>query len=451
MTNIVNKFFIVLIPLLVIGVAFNMVPFIVVLTALLVRLAFSDKYTTGVFLLIFGGILASTIRFEFPSIPAYGLLFNFIGLILICGQLKYFRYESSSILSMGLVLLYFFFSFILSPNTNDYRGPLKISGIIINGIMMLFGYYAFIHSSKISYEKLAQALFLTTLLLLIHNMNLLGCAPKNFYDYEWLRKSIGDVMHSHANDDKLLIELVNYQVVGVTALFGLCIYLSQLTLNKVKVILYSLIALQLVLTSGARQAIFGYFIIVILRLTIFNKSNLTFGGLGNKLKYIVLGVVLVFVALGFIEQLNLDFLTNTLTEGDVGRDMLKVMGLNLFFKHPLFGAGIAGFNHVYPGMLYPHNFFIEILCECGAIGAIFLIVVVIRHLYKEHINLLYLTQQGSFFFLIFAVTAIRMFVSNDLTSSIEIFSMIFACSSAANKLPDEELQSHEDKIPETIE
>lgn len=437
MSNYINKIFLILIPVLVVGVSLNIVPFIAVLIALVVRLCYSDRHTTGVFLLLFGGILGSTIRFEIPSIPVYGLLLNILGLILIWDQFKFFKHETSSIILMAIVLFYFFTSFILSPNINDFRGPAKIIGIIQNGILMLFGYYVFIHSQKINNEILTQSLYLITLLFLIHNMNLLQISPKGFLDYEWHRKGSEVFLYS-IDKREIFLKSVNYQVVGMNALFGVCIYLSQLKINWIKTLYYSIIGLQLVLTSGARQAIFGYFVIVILSIVVFNEKNIKIDNVNLVLKWVLGGALLIYIALMILQYLNLDFISNTLTEGDKGREMLKLMGLKLFYHYPYFGAGIAGFNHAYPGMLYPHNFFIEILCECGIVGIIILLITVIYHFCKQKICLFYLTRNGSFIFLIFAATGIQMMVSNDLSSSIELFSIIFACSLTANQISDEE-------------
>ena len=437
MNEQINKIFIVFIPILVVGVGLNIIPFIVVLLALCVRLFNSDKHTAGIFLLLFGGILGSTIRFEFPAIPVYGLVLNFIGLALIWNQFKFFKKESTSIQLMLFVLLYFFLAFILSPNVGDFRGSTKIIGIIQNGILMLFGYYVFIHSPKINNEILTQSLFLVTIMFLIHNMNLLGIAPSNLFDYEWQRKGSELVFRAMDNGETYR-KFVNYQVVGMNALFGVCIYLSQLTVNKKKTLLYSLIGLQLVLTSGARQAIFGYFIVVILSLVVFNKDNFAASKFSNKIKYLFGGVILALISVQVLQMVNIEFLTQTLSEGDKGRDMLKAMGWNLFYQYPIFGAGVAGFNHAYPGMLYPHNFFIEILCECGIFGAVLLSVTIIYHFSRQKLSLLYLTRNGSFIFLIMATTGIRMMVSNDLASSIELFSIVFACSLTANEISDEE-------------
>lgn len=427
MKESINLIFLVLILLMVIGITFNLLPFWIVLAALVVRLFYTSKHTIGVFLLLFGGILGSTIRFEIPSLPIYGLVLNLIGLLLISSQFKNFKYESVSILMMFTVLIYFFFSYILSPNISDYRAIDKISSIILNGLLTFFAYYTIVHSSKIDNESLTQSLFLLTILFLVHNMNLLGISPTSFFDYEWQRKGAAALLRSMDNET-IYVKFVNYQIVGMNALWGLCMYLSQLTLNKKKAIVYTFITLQLVFTSGARQAILGFFIIIFLYCTLFNGKGLQLVNISKKFKYIIGGCFFVYVLFHLLPLLGIEYLTETLSEGDKGREMLRLMGWNLFLKYPLFGAGIGGFNHAYPGMLYPHNFIIEILCECGIIGVLFLLLILVFYFRYQRINLFYLTQNQSFIFLILAAIGIRVMVSGDLTISIGLFSIIFACT-----------------------
>ena len=261
--------FIYVIAIMLVAISMDVLPFWVVLAALVIRLIYADTHTVGVFLLMFGGVLGSTIRFEMPFLPIYGLILNFFGLWLVKDTFRHFKYESASIQMMAIVLIYFFLAYVLSPNINDIRATTKIQGLIMNGAMMFVAYYTIVHSSKIENEILTQCLFLASILFLVHNMNLLGIRPNNFFDYEWHRKGAG-LLLGMKNDD-LYMKFVNYQVVGMNTLFGISMYLAKLKNTKPKIIIYSLIALQLVLTSGARQAIFGTIIIILLYLTVINR------------------------------------------------------------------------------------------------------------------------------------------------------------------------------------
>lgn len=428
----INNIFIIIIPLLIIGMVYVSLPFWIILTALIIRLVYTDKHTVGIFLLMFGGILGSTIRFEIPALPIYGLMLNFMGLVLIWDLFKYFKAETSSIHGMLIILIFFLLSFILSPNTHDYGATNKIIAIIQNGLIMLFCYYAIISTPKFDNEGITQLLFLLTIMFLVHNMNLLGIKPHGLFDFEWQRK--GTELFLRGGKEELYVKFVNYQVVGMNALYGVCLYISQLHLNKNKAIIYSLIGLLLVLSSGARQAIFGFFIIIVLRYVFFNEETIQDSNISKKIRYIITAVAIGYILLLLLQTLNLGYINDTISEGDRGREMLRLMGWNLFLKYPIFGAGIGGFNHAYPGMLYPHNMIIEVLCECGIFGLVFLLYMVIIHLRKQQMNLLFLTRNNSFLFLILSVLGIRMMVSDSLGAGIELFSAIFACSISAREI-----------------
>ena len=111
--------FMCVIAIMLVAISINMLPFWAVLAALVIRLIYADTHTVGVFLLMFGGILGSTIRFEMPFLPIYGLILNFLGLWMVKDTFKHFKYESASIQMMAIVLIYFFMAYILSPNIND--------------------------------------------------------------------------------------------------------------------------------------------------------------------------------------------------------------------------------------------------------------------------------------------------------------------------------------------
>lgn len=426
MRKAIDNIFLALIPILTIGIGFNVIPFAVLLLILVIRFVYTDKHTLGIILLLFGGILGSTIRFEFPFLPIYGLLLNFLGIVLVADQFKYIKFKSESVQMMAFVLIYFLLSYLLSPNINDFRATSKIIGIMQNGLFMYLAYYTIAHSPKINNEFLSQSLFLITMLFLVHNMNLLGIRPSNLFDYEWLRD--GTAIFRISTNKDLFIKFINYQVIGMNALYGICFYLSKVCLDRKKVILYSIVALQLVLTSGARQAIFGYLIIVILRCFVLNNQNLKIQNLIQKTKYLIIVCVAVFLLLQILPLLGINYLTDTLSAGDRGREILLAMGMDLFGEYPIFGTGIGGFNHTYPGMLYPHNIIVEILCECGIVGFIILLSVLIFHSRYNKITLLHLASNNSFIFLIVAALGIRVMVSDDLMTSIGLFSAVIACT-----------------------
>ena len=217
----------------------------------------------------------------------------------------------------------------------------------------------------------------------------------------------------------------------MTALMAIAVFISQSCNKIIKTFVYLIITLYMVMLSGARQAIFGFFIIIILRQVFLNKKN----DEKNKsfsIGKIVCSVALLFFGLLILQNLDIGFLNETLESGDEGRQSLREAALALFIEHPFLGTGIGGFQH-YTYMLYPHNFIYEVLCECGIVGMLFLIILVVNHFKTQKINILFLTSNNSFLFLIIIVIVVRAMVSADLSYSIELFSAVFACSAMPNQ------------------
>lgn len=426
MKNRIDKLTLYILPILIIGIYFNFVSFGVLLAIFLVRLIFTDKHTAGIFLLMFGGAIGGYVRYKYPFLPVYGYLLLLIGIYLLRDLFYNFKNERKSITAMSIVLLYFFLAYILSPNVGDYGASKKIHGIIENGLFMIFGYYALIRSPKIDNTALTQNLLLVSILFIVYNMDFLGIRPSGFFDYEWIRNATERLSEDEA------LKIISYQTIGMDALFGISIFLSQMHFKRKYAFIYGLLALQLILTSGARQAIFGFFIILVLRFGIFNESAVQLSGFSNKARNVIIACIVAFFSLSILQYLGISYIAETFSEGDSGREGLRLMAYSVFLKYPIFGAGVGGFNHAYPGMMYPHNFFLEVLCECGIVGSLFLLIMVVAHFKNQKINLLYLTNTNSFLFLVVAALFIRVMVSDDLKSSIVLFSAVFACSASAN-------------------
>lgn len=428
MTKTVDNIIFILIPIYIIGLSSGLVPFPVVLATLLIRLCTSDKHTVGFFLLLYGGQIGSCIRFELPFIPIYGLILIFIGLWLMRDMLNSALSQRESTIGILVVLLYFFLSYILSSNVGERHASNKIWALLQNGIFMYFGYFVFSKSLSINAEKLCQCLFLSTLLFMVHDMALLNIAPTNLFDFEWLRSST-ERFTIYNVDDPTFNKFVGYQPVGMAALYGYAIFLSKTIIKRRYLYYYSIIAMELTLLSGARQAAFGFFIIAILRYVLFDIKSVQGGHTGRIIRTLLMGGIGIWISLIIIQSLGVSYLSDTLEFGDIGREELVSSAWSLFFQYPIFGTGIGGFQH-HTHMLYPHNFFAELMCECGIFGALFLSIMIYRHFKKQQMSVLYITRNNSFLFLVVSALVIRVMVSDDLSASVELFSAAFACTKA---------------------
>ncbi len=419
----IKKLYFIVLPLLIAGITFGYTSFAIALVALLPLFFSTSRHAVGVFLLMYGGPLGGIIRDVYPIIPVYGLLLVFIGIVLIWDEIKnLFKYNVKGLYGMLLVLLTFGFFYLIGPR--DSFATEKYTNICIHGVSMLFGYYVYEKSSKIDAEGLTQLLLVSSILMFCYVMNVVKMVPGGFFDYDWFREQYTSWWY--AND--MEGALVGYQHIGMLILFAVAIFFSQIKIQRELLLFYLICSGQLVLISGARQAIFGVALVLILRFSIFRKENIYQNNSYRRFLPIIISLVTaVFVLFFVLGHLQSSSVSSTLAEGDSGRTVLYLQALSVFSDHPFLGSGIGGF-HAITGEDYPHNFFLELLCEMGIIGTITAIMLIIVPLVKKKQGLLHLTTSQQFYFLIVFGIFVRVLVSSNFTESIELFSAVFAIS-----------------------
>lgn len=419
MAQKINTIYIILIPILILGISLGYTTFPICLALLTLRLLVSDKHAAGFYLLMYGGIIGGITRTIYPFLPVYGLLLNFIGLILIRDKITSL-FTSGSKAIRYLFLLYIIFAIFYFLGPQDDFAVTKFSNIIQHGIFTLIGYYAFCSYKNINNESILQIMFLSTLLCFSFVIQYYHFSPGNIFNYEWFRDQSYSYMASTGFEEGTM---VSYQHIAMNMLYGLAIFLSSQKLNRNKSIAYVMFATQLILTSGCRQAILGLFLVLILRLTVFRSSSIK-TNYSRIIGSLIIGTILIFISYQLLVFLNIEFINTTLKEGDVGRNAILLEGIQIFLEHPALGAGLGGYHQI-TGEGYPHNFIVEILCECGLLGTTLMIALLISSIKKANMSLRFTTQNQSYLLLILSALLVRILVSADLTVSIELFSGIF--------------------------
>ena len=430
--NQISNLYYVIIPLLILGISFGYTTFPITLLALLPLVFFSERHTVGLFLLMYGGPIGGITRAMYPSLPVYGLLLQAIGVVLMWDLvLSLFRRNKQGLIEMLLILAIFCFFYFMGPRDEPARD--KFTTMITHGLTMVLGYYAFCCSRKLDVEGLARILLVAALSMYAFCIDFYKLRPGEITDYNWFRDQAMAYYYSMDREHML----VGYQHIGMLLLYSAAIYLSQLKLKRGIAIFYVLCVIQMVMVSGCRQAIFGFFIVVALRLTVFRAANLQKKGNLGKIVWSAVGLVAVFlIMLVILENSSSDVIAGTLTEGDSGRQLLYLQALSIFQNNPLMGAGIGGFRAI-TGEGWPHNFFLELLCETGIIGTLLLFFIVIITLDRRKAGLLYLTESQLFYFLILFALFFRVMVSSDLTESIELFSAVVALVPSTGRISRE--------------
>ena len=406
-------------PILTVGINFGYTIFPICILTLICRLLFSNKDTIGFYLLMFGGPVAGIIRTSYPSIPIYGLVLYFVGVLLMRNYFPPFLKErKASIVSMVLLILVFFMSYLFAEHT-PYANE-KMFQIFFHGSLMLWGYYVYVKSNKISSEHLCQLLLFTSIAFISFLISEYDLSVGSIINYNWLRTQLET--YAYVNKENTLI---GYQNIGMLSLFGYSLFLSKTYLDKKKVFFYTLIAFQIILMSGARQAILGFLVIVFLRYAFFNykKSIL-------KIVYVFIGALMTMLFVLIIARTGSEAIEAAMESGGSGRDLIYIDTLQIISQHLFFGVGLGGFPlYSTLDVTWPHNFFLELLCETGLVGIVALFFIVITYMLNNKVSLRICTRSENYYFLVVLALFIRVMISGDLTESIEIFSAILAVSS----------------------
>lgn len=419
--NIIRKAFYVILPLLIIGITLGYTSFPIALLCLVGMLCCTTRHTIGFFFVTYGGPLGGCIRTMYPSLPIYGLLLQLIGFILLWDVIGgFFKKNFTAFLYLLVTLGIFGFFYLIGPE-NAFASE-KYTNMCINATVALFGYFALSVSSKIDAEGLTSTLLLASICLYSFVISNYSMSPGAFFDYDWFRNQDMEYFYSMGNEHTL----VTYQHIGMLIAYAVAIFLSQTILKPATTTFYMLCASQLALMSGCRQAILGVAVVAALRFAVFKLSNTGRRDFFGRFIGICLGLVAAFVVIQLVlSSINSTIISNTLESGDSGRMMLYAEAIDIFSANPMLGAGIGGFFAI-TGDAWPHNFFLELLCECGLVGTVLLLIIVIYSLSKKHVGLLYITSSNIFYFLVLSALFVRVLVSSDLPESIELFSAVFA-------------------------
>ena len=422
----IRKAYYLILPLLIAGVSLGYTSFAMAIIALLPLMFLSTRHTIAIYLVMYGGPLGGIIRAMYPSLPIYGLLFQFIGIVLLWDLLlDLIKNHSKAIGAILLTLAIFGVFYILGPQTEFAKD--KYLAMCINGILMLLGYYAFETSKQIDAEGLAQILLISSICMFLYVISAMSLHPAGLLDYDWFREQC--VSYSRANNWET-DTLVNYQHIGMLILFSISIYLSQKEVKFLPAAFYIFISLHLVLVSGARQAILGALLVVILRFTVYGKSNVENKKSAKSIRtafWVAIAAAILFFVL---QNLQVGVVRDTMEEGDQGRVVRYLEAINIFLDYPFLGSGIGGYESI-TGEGWPHNFILELLCETGIIGSLVFLSLLIVPLIKNRLDYYHVTSSGMFFFLILLGIFVRILVSADFRESIELYSAIFAISFAS--------------------
>jgi len=400
----------------VIGLYLGLTSPIICLLAIFSLLFITSKNTAGFFLVMYGGVLGGTVRSLYPYIPVYGLLLNLFGLYLMKDVLKgNLVYNKKSIgylfVTFGVFLIYY----LLGPRS-DYSTT-KIINLVQNGIMFFLAYFVLDKSENIKIKDLSVLLMIISVYLISYAMENYGLRPSSFFDFNWFRQGL--INYKWSTNEELLVD---YQEVGMDATYAVALIYSLKKLPK-GTYLYVAVALYLTLVAGARQSLAAFVAIIFFRHAFFSEVKS-----GKRIMVYLFMVILLYVVYMLLKTSNISAVSNTLDGGDEARPLIWLTAINIFLENPFLGVGLGGYEHNPLGDKWPHNFFLEILSELGICGLICLTLLVVTYIRSQRISIRHFTRTEMFYFLSLISLIVRLMVSGDFTTSIALFSAIYANS-----------------------
>lgn len=415
-----NKLFFLLTCLLTGGIFINITTPLLCLIVILVLLFRTSRHTAAFYLIMYGGVLGGAVRFMYPIIPLYGLLLNLLGLFLMRDLIiDMLRSHRKSVLFLGLTLFAFGISYLFAEHT-EYANT-KIRLIIQNGLFLLCAYYLLDKSKCYKVKDISILLLLTSIFLISFAVQYYNIYPSSVLDFNWFRQGLQN--YHYINKEFLIAD---YQEVGMNATYAMALMYSMKKHPK-GVYLYAGLALFITLVSGARQSLLAFIMIIFFRYAFFNESR-SF----KKVLSLGFSVIFLYVVFTILQTSNIDAVTNTIDSGDSERTLLWLESINIFQNNPITGVGLGGFPLHNPYHSWPHNFFLEILTECGLLGMVVFLILIIVYICTNKISIKHCTNNGIYYFLTLLAIMVKFMVSADFTQSIALFSAIFAISK--NKL-----------------
>jgi O-antigen ligase len=162
---------------------------------------------------------------------------------------------------------------------------------------------------------------------------------------------------------------ISYQFPGAYVLQGIGIFLMRYRRSRAIPVFLFAIGLVIILYAGARQMIISIFLVLLIWVLLtFKRTGIMIGAA------LILLVPIVYAASSTLSTL----FESTVEEGYVeggGRGLWLLAGVQLFLDRPILGVGFGRYNLLGNYDTYPHNLFVEILCELGVVGFVVLLAV----------------------------------------------------------------------------
>ncbi len=371
---------------------------------------------SNIFLCFQGLSVFAGAAFNTMGISGLGGAFLILGaVLLVYGIIKGYTELTVSCLigfiPLLVLLLYFTVSMMLSSG-GDFAGK-KLAMTYKNALASIVAFTViFTNLKRTNTDLLGVYLILYALYLLrlsIDTNTIPG--PSGLFDFAFMRTQSIEVLGWVPE-----VFNINYHFPGYYSLQGVGLYLFRHHKDRLIPAILFMLSSILSFYAGARQMIIGVFVVAVIWVL---------ASFGKKGIFLVGGLSLLIPLLYFSSSNINELFSSTVEEGYVeggGRGIWLLAGIQLFLDHPILGVGFGRFNWMGDYNAYPHNLFIEILCETGIVGFIVIIgIAVLMLVYTRN----YIKRYVYYLFALF----IMAMASGCMYDNIIIFSLVFAAVS----------------------
>lgn len=352
------------------------------------------------------------------GISSYGVIIQLLLFLICLFRWKFTKSIDFSGYKKGITLLLIVFLVLTISAFINSGGDYYIQKLLEtfkNGIIYFFAFgFLFSNVRKVDFVRLGLTFILFSILILLLSTLLNnGSGPEHFLDFGYMRNQNIEI---EVKDKDAL--LVSYHYVGLYALMGCSFIVFESNYSKISnlfLLFCFSISILVSLYAGARQ--FIVISVVMMLLWFFSQKG---RGVSGRLIFVagacasVLFVYSLFAEGGMLNSVKEE---GYLEASNRGAILLKAV--SDFTVHPLFGVGYGHFEFFGEYGGYPHNMFVELLCELGVFGLSILLIIIVwplKHMLLHQKSCIYLLV--IFFF--------KAMVSSGFDYNIMLFSYIFA-------------------------
>ena len=396
---------------------FQILPIIPVASLVIVYCMMSSNRYENIFLLLFFYSFALGIILRSYNISGIGGMCVPLGLLILSWQVftkkaEFYHFGSSTVPLLALLAVFGISA--LSSEGGDVAMK-KYTDTVYHGMTALVMFtYLFSNLDRINPQRIGLYYILYSYVLLRMSIPIDGIpGPDNLYDIGFLRNQIISMGLLEESEGFMIF----YQTLGFYCIQGLGLYMIRLQEQKTTTILTIMsVVLILTLYTGSRQAILTFFIMAIIWSLLSEK--------GSIISKIMIPLFVVYVIGSLLQSMVSEgnLFSSVYSEGYVeggSRGPWLLAGIQQFLSHPICGVGYG--RYVIFGMYgsYPHNMFIELLCETGLIGFSVAMFYAIR---------IFMSSRTAFPVVLYLFLAMfsRAMVSDSIAYNIQDFALIFS-------------------------